>query len=117
MSIQASPAESIENAQLDVTPERCIALHKGQICYLEVTFLWQHAKTGDYCLVNITNNKEIHCWQQSKNGQFSFDFQSAISHDFVLRSQKSGKVHANAQIPVAWVYKSSKRAKSTWRIF
>lgn len=114
---QASPMESVDNARLDVTPKRCIALRKGQICYLEVTFHWQHPKMGDYCLLNVTNNKTVKCWQQTKNGQFSFDFQSTMSNDFSLRSQKSGKVHANAHIAVAWVYKSSKRAKSTWRIF
>ena len=115
--VQAAPMEAVNNARLDVTPKRCIALHKGQTCYLEVTFSWQTPKIDDYCLVNTTTSRVITCWQQEKKGQFGFDFQSTISNDFVVRSQKSGKIHAMAQIPVAWVYKSSKRAKSTWRLF
>jgi len=116
-STQAMAVDTFEQAQLSVTPERCIALHKGQTCYLEVTFSWQTPKIDDYCLVNTTTSRVITCWQQEKKGQFGFDFQSTISNDFVVRSQKSGKIHAMAQIPVAWVYKSSKRAKSTWRLF
>jgi hypothetical protein len=117
VNVQAAPIEAMDNVQLSVTPERCIALHKGQTCYLEVTFNWQHPDVDDYCLVNATSSRVITCWQQEKKGQFSFDFQSTMSNDFALRSKKSGKVHANAKILVAWVYKSSKRAKSTWRLF
>ncbi|WOH36441.1 DUF3019 domain-containing protein [Thalassotalea fonticola] len=104
-------------AQLKVTPKRCIALRKGQKCYLEVTFSWRHPKVGDYCLVNITTIKTIKCWQQQAKGELNFDFQSTLSNDFALRKQQSETDLARARIPVAWVYKSSKRAKSTWRLF
>ena len=104
-------------AQLEVTPERCIALRKGQKCYLEVTFSWQHPQISDYCLVNTTTNKTIKCWQQQAKGKFNFDFQSTLTNDFALRKPKSTVNLAQATIPVAWVYKSSKRAKATWRLF
>lgn len=104
-------------AKLEVTPKRCIALRKGQKCYLEVTFSWQHPKVSDYCLVNTTTDKTLKCWQKRAQGEFDFDFQSTLSNDFALRQSESVKDLARAQIPVAWVYKSSKRAKSTWRLF
>ena len=116
-NVSASSAELATAAYLEVTPERCIALHKGQKCYLEVTFKWQHSKISDYCLVNTTTNKIIKCWQQQGKGQLSFDFQSKLSNDFALREQKSVIDLARTQIPVAWVYKSTKRPKSTWRLF
>ena len=108
---------SVQLAQLKVTPKPCVSLRKGQKCYLEVTFKWLHPKVSDYCLVNITTNKLVKCWQQQAKGEFSFDFQSRLSNDFVLRQQGSATNLARTQIPVAWVYKSSKRAKSTWRLF
>jgi len=114
---KVEPSNSRELAQLKVTPKPCVALHKGQKCYLEVTFNWQHPKLSDYCLVNTTTNKTMKCWKQQDQGRFSFDFQSTLSNDFALRKQKSETNLARTSIPVAWVYKSSKRAKSTWRLF
>lgn len=116
-NVCASSADIAHTAYLEVTPKRCIALHKGQTCYLEVTFKWRHSTISDYCLVNTTTNKTIKCWQQQGEGQFNFDFQSKLSNDFVLRKQNSAIDLASARIPVAWVYKSNKRPKSTWRIF
>ena len=104
-------------AQLKVTPKPCVALRKGQKCFLEVTFNWQHPTPSNYCLVNATTNKTMKCWQQQNKGEFSFDFQSTLSNDFVLRQAESTIDLARTKIAVAWVYKSSKRAKSTWRIF
>lgn len=104
-------------AELIVTPKPCVALRKGQKCYLEVTFNWQHPKLNNYCLVNVTTKKSLKCWRQQTNGEFSLDFQSELSNDFALRQQETVKDLARATIPVAWVYKSSKRAKSTWRLF
>ncbi|WP_232771273.1 DUF3019 domain-containing protein [Colwellia sp. 75C3] len=111
------PINSSQLAQLKVTPKPCVALRKGQKCYLEVTFSWQHPKVNNYCLVNTTISKTIRCWKQQAKGEFSFDFQSKLSNDFALRNQESTTDIAIATIPVAWVYKSSKRAKSTWRLF
>jgi len=123
ISATAAPQENVATnnnaqlAQLKVTPKRCIALRKGQKCYLEVTFSWQHEKISDYCLVNTTTDETLKCWQQLAQGEFDFDFQSTLSNNFALRQFQSKIDLASAQIPVAWVYKSSKRAKSTWRLF
>ena len=112
-TVKAPPVK----AMLSVTPEQCVALRKGQTCYLEVTFDWQYAKNGNYCLVNTTRNKVLKCWNRATKGQYSFDFQSTKSNDFVLRHQDSGKILARAQVVVAWVYKSNTRSKSRWRLF
>jgi hypothetical protein len=102
---------------LEVTPERCISLHKGQTCYQEVTFTWQHPQANDYCLVNVTRNQVVQCWRQTSTGEASFDFQSTVSNDFALRPKQQNRDLARAQIIVASVYKSSKRSKSSWRLF
>ncbi|WP_252734066.1 DUF3019 domain-containing protein [Pseudoalteromonas sp. C2R02] len=114
MSFTSSASES--NASLVVTPKNCVALHKGQKCYLEVTFDWQ-AKLNNYCLVNNTRSQIMKCWSDKSSGQYSFDFQSTQSNDFSLQLQDSNTDVAHAQIVVAWVYKSKKRSKSSWRLF
>jgi hypothetical protein len=114
---ETTKSNSSQLVQLKVTPKPCVALRKGQKCYLEVTFSWQHPQVSNYCLVNITTNKTMRCWKQQAKGEFSFDFQSRQSNNFALRIQESTTDIAQATIPVAWVYKSSKRAKSTWRLF
>jgi hypothetical protein len=116
-NVSALSADINNTAHLEVTPKRCIALHKGQKCYLEVIFKWRHSQINDYCLVNITTNKTMKFWKQLAKGQFNFDFQSTLSHDFALRKKKSVIDLARTRIPVAWVYKSTKRPKSTWRLF
>ena len=112
-----APDEAISTAQLSVTPKPCVALRKGQKCYLEVMFNWHHPKTSDYCLVNSTTNTILKCWKAQSSGKFNFDFQSTMSNNFALRENASTVDIAITTIPVAWVYKSSKRAKATWRLF
>ncbi|SFC97844.1 DUF3019 domain-containing protein [Pseudoalteromonas denitrificans] len=102
--------------ELTVTPKSCIALHKGQTCYLEVIFSWQ-AQNNDYCLVNTTRNQILKCWNNTESGQYSFDFQSKESNNFALRLKESNEDLVKSQILVAWVYKSKTRPKSSWRLF
>lgn len=116
-SAHATLDEQNTTAQLSVTPKPCVALRKGQKCYLEVTFSWQHPKANDYCLINTTTKQTMTCWKQKANGEFSFDFQATMGHDFALRQQASTVDIAITSIPVAWVYKSQKPTKSTWRLF
>ena len=44
------------------TPERCIALHKGQTCYQEVLFRWQTPASGEYCLILTDRQHQLTCW-------------------------------------------------------
>lgn len=104
-------------ALFEVTPEQCVALRKGQTCYLEVTFDWQQPITGNYCLVNTTRNKVLKCWKETTKGQYSFDFQGVKTNNFSLRNKTSGEDLAHTQVVVAWVYKSNTRSKSRWRLF
>ncbi|MBC3766332.1 DUF3019 domain-containing protein [Neptunicella marina] len=114
--INASADEAIKNAALLVTPERCIALHRGQMCYLDVTINWHTYHANDYCLINKTDNKVVTCWKDRKQGTHSFEFQGVQSTDYSLQDP-TGRDVANAKVVVAWVYKSTKRTVSTWRLF
>jgi hypothetical protein len=116
MPMSFTSIASEPEAMLTVTPKNCVALHKGQKCYLEVTFDWQ-AKLNNYCLVNSTRSQVMKCWSNKQTGQYSFDFQSTQTNDFTLQVQNSKMNVAHAKIVVAWVYKSKKRSKSSWRLF
>ncbi len=108
---------AVSNKILMVTPEQCIALHKGQQCYLDVTFRWQLSVRDNVCLIDVDAKKLIHCWQQQSSGEISFEFQSGKSKSYVLRLQQNEAVIDTARINVAWVYSSSRRAKASWRLF
>lgn len=112
ISVEAAPTNA-----LSVTPKQCIALHKGQLCYLDVTFKWQQPTSGNYCLVNITTNNLVKCWSNSEQADLAYDFSAIETHKFALRHSQSDVNIATAQIPVVWVYKSKRRAKSSWRLF
>lgn len=102
---------------LFVIPERCVALRQGQTCYQEVTFNWRQRQKGNYCLVNLATRQVLKCWHNSNQGKFHLDFQSTQSTDFVLRVQDQDIDLSKARITVSWVFKSSKRPKSSWKLF
>lgn len=102
---------------LQVTPERCIALHRGQTCYLDVEFKWTLDVVDDYCLINTTTNELLRCWKQQKQGQHIHEFQSSQSNRFSLITRAESIEVGATKIEVAWVYNSTKRAKSGWRLF
>lgn len=102
---------------LTVTPKRCVALRQGQVCYQNITFTWQQATIGNYCLVELSTLNNIQCWSQQKMGKFTFDFQSDKSKTFVLRHEGKEDNLATTDITVSWVFKSSKRPRSSWKLF
>ena len=112
----AAPPENNQSI-LKVSPERCVALRQGQTCYQLVTFSWQQAQVGNYCLVELSTNKALQCWQQAQLGVFELDFQSRENKEFALRQQGQDENIATTVVTVAWVYKSSKRPKSNWKLF
>jgi hypothetical protein len=102
---------------LTVSPKRCVALRQGQICYQEVTFEWQQTLTRNYCLVELPTQEVLKCWQQVQKGSFDFDFQYNQSTNFALREQGKDQNLSIVPITVSWVFKSSKRPKSSWKLF
>jgi len=117
LSVLTLTVQAKTEKELTVTPKQCIALHKGQMCYLDVTFQWQQPTKDNYCLINTTTNSTVKCWNDSKNSALDYDFKAKKSHIFALRVANSNKDIAIASIPVVWVYQSKRRTKSSWRLF
>jgi len=116
LSVNAD-SESGKGEYLRFSSERCVALHQGQTCYLDVTVEWRMNNIGDYCLVDVTENAILKCWNKMTRGKFEFEFQRAKSADFVLRSAGAQNDLLKGNIQVVWVYSAPKRTKSNWRLF
>jgi hypothetical protein len=113
----ANSPDLLDNNMLTITPTRCVALRQGQTCYLEAHIIWKTSKKGDYCLVNLTTGALNQCWKNKSSGQLLLDFEGSSSNDFALQEESNGNEIALGQIIVAWVFSSSKRNKSNWKLF
>lgn len=102
---------------LKITPDRCISLHKDQVCYQEITIRWQSPTKADYCLFQREVDSPLQCWKATSTGELKMDFQSNHSVDFDLRHQGDHSPIATSSVSIHWVYKSSKRQKRGWRLF
>ena len=103
--------------ELKVTPERCVALRQGQLCYQHVIFDWQAKKRAEYCLFLEGVITPVNCWSSTNVGQFKLDFQSKVTRRFILRSKNSQIDLASTEVVVAWVYGNKKRRRASWRLF
>ena len=68
---------------LDVRPNKCVAMNKGQLCYQKLRFTFK-AQPGDYCLFAKPQKKPLQCWQNSGKGQFIYPFQSQTDIEYKL---------------------------------
>ncbi len=102
---------------LQVSPNRCIALHQGQPCYLKTTLRWSAPQRGAYCLHQVNLAEPLQCWVDIDHGNFAFEIQSAEGVRFELRASGSANALADAEVEVAWVYTARRRSKANWRLF
>lgn len=101
---------------LQVTPSKCVALKQGNVCYLDLDIRWHSPEAGHYCLYLALRSEPLQCWQNSKQGRFSFEFAESASTRLELRDQDNGKLLGKSEIEVKWVYSSRRRA-AAWRVF
>ena len=106
-----------QESYLKVSPERCVALREGQICYQNIVLDWQTVNKGNYCLFFKDNSRPLRCWSNLNQAQFKMDFQSKQSKRFVLKTKDSARGVASVEVSVAWVYGNKKRRRASWRLF
>jgi hypothetical protein len=102
---------------LEVEPQRCVALHQGQVCYQSTNLVWHAPKTGHYCLYISNTTVSLQCWKGVQTGFFIHDFQSPHALTFRLRNMHTQQDLVQTQLNVAWVYANKKRQRSSWRLF
>ncbi|SMF08449.1 Protein of unknown function [Alteromonadaceae bacterium Bs31] len=102
---------------LRVKPDRCIALRQGQYCYQKLEFSWATSGDQKFCLLSKGRVEPLVCWQGKKLTLFEYEFKSSQDQAFVLIELSSGKILDEVEVDVAWVYKSSKKVSTGWRLF
>jgi len=106
-----------ETAQLQLKPNRCVALHQGQVCYQNVQLSWSANQLGNYCLYQQYSEAPVYCWQSVAAGQYHYEFASDASVQLRLVNMQTSNTVATATVEVAWVYKANTRRKTHWRLF
>ncbi|MGQ3054010.1 MAG: DUF3019 domain-containing protein, partial [Roseateles sp.] len=59
----------------------------------------------------------LHCWPQGSEGRLDLPMQAASDVLLELRRAPDGVLAAQAQVEIAWVYRSERRARASWRLF
>jgi hypothetical protein len=102
--------------QLIAKPSRCVALHEGQKCYLNLAFRWQSKEVGRYCLYEENKVEALACWNNATKGEHHLDFESRNSVQYRLRNESNHARYTEVSVTVSWVYNSNTR-KTNWRLF
>lgn len=108
---------AVEAVLLQLKPNRCVALHQGQVCYQDIQLLWSAPQAGHYCLHQQNVAQPLHCWQNVNAGEFRYEFASDASVQLQLVNVQTKTVIAQAGLEVAWVYKTNTRRQTHWRLF
>lgn len=110
-------APAAEAVLLQLKPNRCVALHQGQVCYQDVQLLWSAPQVGHYCLHQQNVAQPLYCWQNVNAGEFRYEFASDASVQLQLMNVQTKTIVAQTGLEVAWVYKANTRRQTHWRLF
>ena len=113
----ATDVASTQKTQLQPKPNRCVALHQGQVCYQEIILSWQVDQVSEYCLYQENAEHPLHCWEGVSAGQYHYAFASDTSIKLQLVKMPSKTLVTETLVEVAWVYKANTRRKTHWRLF
>lgn len=111
-----------------VKPNKCITLHKGQLCYQKIHFKWTVKAARELCIVRVSDQRVITCWQEEhaesrvshsvkKKDGYEYRFSGAQTEAFQLREKDSTVSLAQVEVQVASVYRKNKKSSSGWRLF
>ena len=115
--VQAADTVLPQLAQLQPKPNRCVALHQGQVCYQNIVLSWYVGQPGDFCLYQQQAEQPLHCWQAVSSGEYLYAFASESPVQLQLVNTQNKTVVAETLVEVAWVYKTNTRRKTHWRLF
>lgn len=102
---------------LQVSPERCISLHPGQVCYQQLTFSWKTPNDGEYCLYEQNLDTPLVCWVGNSQTQYRYEFEAAQTMQYSLKQKHQQQQLASVKVQVASVYRAPKKSTSNWRLF
>jgi hypothetical protein len=101
-----------EMIKFKLTPDTCVALQQGRLCYATINIQWQTDKPQDVCL--HAGTEKLQCWQASSAGHLRYEFVATDSQPLQLINADG--ILAESVIKVNWVQKNPK-VKRHWRLF
>ena len=104
-------------AGFTVQPDKCIALHQGQVCYQDIEFNWQTPAGMDYCLYEVPQTEAVVCWTGNELAAHTMEFASVSSTRYQIRIIGQPEVISEVTVEVAWVYRANRKSFSRWRLF
>lgn len=108
---RAGSEQELANS-IKLTPDTCVTLQQGRLCYAKITIQWQSITSANVCLK--VNQIQLQCWQDSQRGQIHYEFVGSESMPVQLVTDEM--VLAETVIKVNWVQKNPK-IKRHWRLF
>jgi hypothetical protein len=109
--------QSTSLPELKIIPTKCVSLQQGQVCYVNVTVIWQVGDVGDYCLSSSLKSNSLKCWSSTMQGTFSQEVKMTEDLIYTLTDTNSAQEIISSRLPLAWVYKKEKFSHSSWRVF
>lgn len=102
--------------RLVATPSTCVALHRGQVCYVDVGLSWSALGPGRWCLEREDGPRLV-CWHGAERTAHEHGYASASAERYRLVRAADGGSVATAEVRTAWVYRTGRRSASGWRLF
>lgn len=98
---------------LRATPNQCVSLEPGRLCYASVNVQWHVEQATTVCL--LLNQQPLQCFSHTDPPRnYRLDF--AASQTQLLQLQVDGQVVAQQPLQVSYVQKANK-IKRRWRLF
>lgn|GEM_PF-3672727 len=99
----------------NAVPSSCVALHRGQKCFADITLSWFSPDRALLCVFRNEEQNALICSSNAKS-EFQFRYATESSEKYSLRDT-SGNTLATVLVSTAWVYRTGKRSSSSWRLF
>lgn len=109
------PSVKANEVRLTVTPDKCVALRKGQTCYQTIRIKLTTSNMGDYCIRIAEQATKLQCWNGITSAEYRYELAASRAIDFEVIDTNQSAV-ASARVTISWVYKQS-RSRSRWRLF
>jgi hypothetical protein len=107
-----------EQYLLELKPQECVSLYKGQTCHLRLEFTFMASKADNYCLYIKDEGEPLTCWEMRKQGTFSKDFNTDKEVVFELRRiDEVDAVLSSVNLFLSWVYQVPDKKRAAWRLF
>jgi hypothetical protein len=118
LSIEAQQIQTLERTNsISLDPSQCVALNKGNTCYIDINVSWTAIEKGGYCLYSSQEKAPIQCWRDKISGVFTGEITLQDNVTFSLNTAQSDILLSSVELEMVWVYKKKQRSQSTWRMF